>query len=307
LQTGRAAQGGAGAVAETHASKIAAATNASLGQPKAQRDWIDVISEGGAALMALVWLIMVVSSRPAGRVTRLLVLGLAGIMLGAFADCMDEFFVVGKGQLWHHVLEGGFSLGGMLTLTLGLFYWRQEQFVLNQHLQKRERVFRSHRGFDHLTQLQDADYLRQQIMHEQARLGESGQSAVLAMLDVDSFHQINRTYGQAEGDKVLQALSHLLLLNLRPQDLLCRYAGDRFVVLMPDLSVSEARAACDHLCLAVSSLRHHTGQAVIKLSMRHVQCPALGDAAQLLSTLSAQLARPAPGLSAGGIHQLAAA
>lgn len=269
-----------------------------LGQLKAHIDWIDMVSEGGFALMAALWLVMILSSRPAGRVTRMLALGLAGIMLGAWADCMDEFVSIGKGVLWPHLLEGGFSLGGMLTLTLGLFYWRQEQFTLNAHLQKRERVFRNHRGFDHITQLQDAEYLRQQIDHEQA--DPHALPAMLAMLDVDQFHAINRTHGQAEGDKVLQALSQVLLLNLRPQDLLCRYAGDRFVVLLPALEPAQAREACEQLCQAVRSWRHHTGQTAtgqtaISLSLRYAICPAKGEATKLLATLSRQLERPAAG------------
>ena len=265
---------------------------AAPGSLKAQIDLIDVISEGGIALMAGLWLVMILSSRPAGRVTRMLALGMAGIMLGAWGDCMDEFFTTGKGQLWHHLLEGSLSLGGMLTLTLGLFYWRQEQFTLNAHLQKRERVFRNHRGFDPITQLQDADYLRQQIEHEQAAAASTTAPAMLAMLDINQFHSINRIHGQAEGDKVLQALCHVLLLNTRPQDLLCRYAGDRFVLLLPASSAAEAREACEQCCLAVRSWQHHTGQSAIRISLRYALCPLQGDAASLLATLSRQLERP---------------
>jgi hypothetical protein len=101
-------------------------------------------------------------------VTRLLALGLAAIMLGSWADCLDEFFHLSKDQVWDNWLEALMPLG-MLTLTAGMYYWRQEQFSLNEHLQKRERLFRDHRAFDRVTQLAGADYLRAQIRPDQPR------------------------------------------------------------------------------------------------------------------------------------------
>jgi GGDEF domain-containing protein len=116
------------------------------------------------------------------------------------------------------------------VLTIGMYYWRHEQFRLNEHLQKRERLFRDHRAFDRITQLANADYLRRRCATNKRR---PGLDCALVLLDIDGFHLINRAHGQREGDRVLQAVGHMLLLNLRNDDLLCRYAGDRFAVLMP--------------------------------------------------------------------------
>ena len=129
--------------------------------------WTDIVSEGGTAVMAGSWVLFTLSSRPGGLVTRLLAGGLAMIMVGSFADCMDEFFAVSKTAMWDHWLEMLVPLG-MLCVTCGMYYWRHEQFRLNEHLQKRERLFRDHRAFDRITQLANADYLRRQIRHEQA-------------------------------------------------------------------------------------------------------------------------------------------
>ena len=56
----------------------------------------------------------------------------------------------------------------------------------------------------------------------------------MVLLDVDAFNDINRRFGHNEGDRFLQALVELVLLNLRNEDLLCRYAGDRFLILLSD-------------------------------------------------------------------------
>jgi hypothetical protein len=71
---------------------------ASLGiaKPFAIWKWTDIISEGGTAVMAGIWVLFTLSSRPGGLVTRLLAGGLAMIMIGSFADCLDEFFAISK-------------------------------------------------------------------------------------------------------------------------------------------------------------------------------------------------------------------
>jgi len=251
--------------------------NAGIPKPFAAWKWLDIINEGGTAAMAGVWFLITLSSRPGGLVTRLLACGLAFIMLGSWADCLDEFYKIDKAATWDNWLEGLTPLG-MLVLTAGLYYWREEQFNVNEHLQKRERLFRDHRGFDRVTQLADAAYLRSQIKLEQRK-------ASLVLLDVDGFHRINREHGQREGDRVLQALGHLLLLNLRNEDLLCRYAGDRFAVLLPGLGVEQARAVASHLCEAAALLRHHAAAGVISLSVRYACGEAEGEPEHLLAAL----------------------
>ena len=257
---------------------------AGAAKPFAAWHWMDIIDEGGTALMAAVWCLIVLASRPDGRVTRLLAGGMACIMLGSWADCMDEFWRIDKDALWDNALEGLVPLG-MLVLTAGLYYWRQEQARLNDHLRKRERLFRSHRPFDRVTQLADAGYLRAQLRREAQGEGP----CALVLLDIDGFHRINREYGQAEGDRALQAVAHMLLLNLRNEDLLCRYAGDRFAVLMPGLEPDQADCAARHLCAMVAGMRHHAGQRRVPLSLRHDCAPARGAPEALLAELCGRM------------------
>ncbi|MDO8178760.1 MAG: diguanylate cyclase [Undibacterium sp.] len=264
-------------------------------KPIASWHGMDIVGEGGTALMAGVWCLMTLSSRPKGLVTRLLAGGLAAIMLGAWVDCLDEFFLIPKDQTWDNWLEAIFQLGGMGVLTAGMYYWRQEQFSLNEQLQKRERLFRDHRAFDRITQLTNADYLRAQIRLEQAR--HPGVPCAVALLDIDHFHLINRAHGKHEGDRVLQAVCHMLLLNIRNEDLLCRYAGDRFALLMPGTDEAGAREVAQHLCTMVAQMRHQvnattaTTAATLALSLRHACAVAEGEAAEAADTLLSKLSR----------------
>jgi hypothetical protein len=226
---------------------------ASYGEPKplGEWKWVDIFGEGGTALMSGLWAILILASRPGGRVTWLLAGGLGAIMLGAWVDCLDEFYRVPAAYPWDNWLESLLTPAGMLLLTGGLYAWRQEQASLNQHLQKRERLLREHRAFDRVTELADADYLRRQIRLEQGRSPRL--PCALILLDLDHFHRVNREHGQLEGDRLLQAVSHLLLLNLRNHDLLCRYAGDRFAMLLPETGQAEAERIANHLAACSGS------------------------------------------------------
>ena len=261
--------------------------SAGVAKPLHAWDWMDIASEGGTTALAGCWLLMLLSSRPGGLVTRWLSGGLAAIMLGNWADLMDEFFKMGPALHWNHWLEALVALG-MVTVTVGMYFWRHEQAHLNQHLEKRERLFRDHRAVDRITQLADASYLRRQIRLERQR--RPGQDCAVALLDIDGFHGINRTFGQREGDRALQAVGHMLLLNLRSHDLLCRYAGDRFAVLMPNTSAPDAAILAQHLCAMVGQMRHHAGATLVPLTLRHACAPADDTPDAVLNQLNRAMA-----------------
>lgn len=216
----------------------------------AQWNWLDIVSEGGLALLALIWLLLILHSRPSGRVTQFLSLGLSAIFIAGFQDALDEFIHFPDSALWDHWVESGFMPIGLILLTLGIYHWHQEQIIISTQLQKRERLFREHRGLDFTTSLSGAHYLREQLRCELAQCHQ-GKPLALLLIDVDNFAQINRQHGTREGDHLLQALSELLLLNIRGNDLLCRYAGDRFALLLPNTGSIMAETIAREITQAV--------------------------------------------------------
>ena len=281
------------------AANAAVLLNLAFGTPKAfsEWQWLDIVGEGGTALFMLFWLGLVLKSRPTGRVTNYLAYGLCFMFFSWWVDVLDEFIRLPKHIGWDHWMESAPMPIGMILLTIGLFHWHREQQAINQQMEKRERIFREHRLFDKLTPLGGAEYLKRQVSDCLAQSVEQQQPLSLLALDIDDFTAINQRYGHAEGDAVLQALSQLLLLNLRRHDLLCRLAGDRFVVLLPNTGESQARLLALELQQAVQSLAHKTRQhgERVYLSASTAVVMAFDEAPdELLKRLNLTLVRAKP-------------
>ena len=104
---------------------------------------------------------------------------------------------------------------------------------------------------DELTQIRNQRFFRQhlELLVIQARRSERPLS--LLLIDVDGFKQWNDRFGHAVGDAILRRLAALLQANSRKSDVVARYAGDEFVVLLPDTELSGAKRLAGKLQAAV--------------------------------------------------------
>lgn len=203
----------------------------------AEISWLDVAGEGTTMAMVFAWFLLVLASRPAGRVTHLLGAGLVAFLLGLELDLLDEFRTLPEWIWWDDVLEGGSTAVGMVLLTIGLVQFAHEQRIVSLQLARREGPWREHRAVDGLTLLYDAGYLRSVLAAELER----GRPLTLLVLDIDGFSAVNRRLGAAAGDRLLAAVAGLLLLHIEDGDLACRYAGDRFVCVLRGADPARAR------------------------------------------------------------------
>ena len=263
-------------------------------KPTSLWNWTDILGEGGSALLVLLWIGLLLKSRPAGSVTNLLFFGLACLFFSLWMDSVDEFVQLPAGVGWDKWLESGPMPVGFVLMTLGIYHWHREQLAISAQMEKRERLFREHLLFDKLTPLNTADYLRRQLQQSLVEARAEQQPLSLVILDLDDFSQINRLHGHAEGDRVLQALTQLLLLNLRHRDLLCRLAGDRFVVLLPNTGAREAQLLAEELRLAVAHLAYKARAHGERLQLQASTAAVMAlqdDADGLLQRLNLALAK----------------
>ena len=222
-------------------------------------DWLDVMGEGGSAFAMALWIVFIWGSRPLGRVTNLLSLGLGFMLLAFWQDALDEFIRVPSEQMWDQGVESIAMPLGIVLLTYGLYHWHQEQISINKQLRKREQFYREHLSVDNLTNLGRVDFLKNQL--DRLLLNPISAPVSLLIIDVANFNRINRLFGIKEGDRYLHDLSELLILNSRRQDLVCRYAGDRFAIVLPDTDSTKASEVAAELKMAVQSFAFKVSQS----------------------------------------------
>ena len=95
---------------------------------------------------------------------------------------------------------------------------------------------------DGLTGLYNRRYLDSTLERELARCQREGQPLSLILIDLDHFKQINDSYGHPAGDEVLRQLSAMLSQQARSADVACRFGGEEFLLLLPQMPLP---AACE--------------------------------------------------------------
>lgn len=93
------------------------------------------------------------------------------------------------------------------------------------------------------------------LAREVDRAKRYGTPMSLAMYDLDYFKRVNDTFGHDVGDYVLQTVTRLVKENIRANDVVARWGGEEFMVLMPQSDVQAARNASEKLRLAIAA--HH--------------------------------------------------
>ena len=89
----------------------------------------------------------------------------------------------------------------------------------------------------------------------------------VAMLDIDGFKGVNDEHGHLMGDQVLKALAYLLRQRLRMSDVLGRFGGDEYVVVLPDTDGSAAKEKMDDIRRNFAAIDHETSQGSFSVTL----------------------------------------
>ena len=100
---------------------------------------------------------------------------------------------------------------------------------------------------DGLTGVKTHRFFMEALSAEWKRSTRAGRAFALVLMDLDRFKFVNDFYGHLEGDLVLQRVGHILETNCRRSDVVARYGGDEFVILMPETSMEQARQLASKL------------------------------------------------------------
>ena len=109
---------------------------------------------------------------------------------------------------------------------------------------------------DQLTGLYNRHYLMEVAEQKMARARRHKHDVSLLMMDIDHFKTINDTHGHPAGDAVLQAVAELLGEAIRKEDVVARFGGEEFVVLLDHCDITEAEEKAESIRGSIEALQH---------------------------------------------------
>lgn len=126
----------------------------------------------------------------------------------------------------------------------------------------RAQRYRSLRGLimrDGLTGLFNHTAMKEHLQREIVRARRGGLPLSIAMIDLDHFKKVNDACGHPAGDQVIRSLARLMQQRFRRSDLVGRYGGEEFIVILPATSSMAARGMLDDVRQAFSQILHRNG------------------------------------------------
>jgi len=132
---------------------------------------------------------------------------------------------------------------------------------------------------DPLTNLFNRRYLDETFDRELARAAREGYPLCVIMLDIDHFKKVNDTYGHEAGDFILKAMAKILAERNRRGDFACRFGGEEFVIVMPNMAMNTAYKRAEDLRIELNSLQIPYGRfnLNITISMGIASYPTNGE------------------------------
>jgi len=156
---------------------------------------------------------------------------------------------------------------------------------------QRNRNLRYFMERDSLTGLLNHSNLKEQLQREVMRCSRTSLPLSFAMIDADHFKKVNDTYGHLTGDRVLKSLARILQDRLRRTDILGRYGGEEFGVILLNTDAKKAFGIMDEIRANFSRVIHHAEhqEFSVTFSCGIASFPAVKNAAQLNEASDAAL------------------
>lgn len=107
---------------------------------------------------------------------------------------------------------------------------------------------------DPLTQLYNRRYMDDVTTREIKKAERSGKPLGMIMIDLDHFKQINDRFGHQAGDEVLRNVAGALVSGVRSEDMVCRFGGEEFFILIPDAGCDDCMKRASDLRAAIKSM-----------------------------------------------------
>lgn len=149
--------------------------------------------------------------------------------------------------------QADIALGAMsfvVSWILG-FYVKTEK----EHIQ----VLKNYANMDALTGLYNHRYFQECLKEKCAAAVENGNVLSVAMIDIDNFNSYNDAHGHEKGDAIVKVIADILTVRFNRSDVICRFGGDKFAVIMPNVAEEDVARTCERLRIYIEDY-HFDGQ-----------------------------------------------
>ena len=173
------------------------------------------------------------------------VLATFGVVMGLSSQRNPDRYPLG-GEVVYFIMLC-IMVAGVGVLTMRLHHMRDR--LRRQKLELEAALAHIHRlaTHDDLTGLVNRRHMQELLENERMRLERSEQDWCVALLDLDHFKSVNDAHGHAIGDEVLRALSRHAHTLIRRTDVLARWGGEEFVLLLPNTPLGMAATSLERL------------------------------------------------------------
>jgi diguanylate cyclase (GGDEF)-like protein len=205
----------------------------------------------------------------------------------AESDC--RLLRINEETLWRLVRAShGFSRNLLFILAKRLRH--DNVAIINGIRQQHELEYIA--NVDGLTGLFNRRWMNVFFKRQIARALNDNKPMALLLADLDHFKQINDNYGHLVGDDILSAVASVLTQQIRPSDLLARFGGEEFALILPDTSVEEAKQIAERIRATIETVQfkmdneeHHEINMTISVGITSLM---LGDEMNNLLTRADQ-------------------
>jgi diguanylate cyclase (GGDEF)-like protein/PAS domain S-box-containing protein len=144
---------------------------------------------------------------------------------------------------------------GKPLFLAGIVFDITEKKVMQESLEASNRMLEKLSKTDGLTEVLNHKAFLDLLKAEQKSAKEQGIPLCLAILDLDNFKAVNDTYGHLEGDRVLSSVASILVEHTDDGDVVGRYGGDEFIILLKNARHEVAFQSIEHVLQTVRDLK----------------------------------------------------
>lgn len=136
---------------------------------------------------------------------------------------------------------------GKPVFLAGIVFDITEKKVMQQELEMKNQTLMEQSSTDGLTGVKNRRALIEYLQAELNNTSQSKQPLAITLFDIDHFKTVNDTKGHLYGDKVLKYVAQILQKNIRDTDVVGRYGGEEFMIILKETSEGDARAISERI------------------------------------------------------------